>query len=130
MSAQTARAEAKETIAKATAIREKEHAAFTKEETELKSNIESLQGAIKAISSGMAGGFLQTNRAAVLRKIALTGPNMDDADRQDLLAFLSGKQSSSYMPRSGEITGILKSMEDEMSKTLAEITADEKAGAA
>merc|ERR1719271_2318538 len=47
-------------------------------------------------------------------------------DRQTLLAFLSGKQTSSYMPRSGEITGILKSMEDEMSKTLADITADEE----
>merc|ERR1719502_277675 len=130
MSAQTARAEAKETIAKATAIREKEHAAFVKEETEYKSNIEALQGAIKAISSGMAGGFLQTNTAAVVRKIALTGPNMEDTDRQDLLAFLSGKQSSSYMPRSGEITGILKSMEDEMSKTLADITSDENSAVA
>jgi len=47
------------------------------------------------------------------------------------LAFLSGKQSESteYVPKSGEITGILKTMEDEMSKTLADITADEKAAA-
>merc|ERR1719148_301341 len=52
---------------------------------------------------------------------------MEDMDRQELLAFLSGKQE--YMPKSGEITGILKSMEDEMSKTLADIVADEESSA-
>merc|ERR1719326_16448 len=68
-----------------------------------------------------------TNTAAAVRQIALTGPNMEDHDRQELLAFLSGKADSGYMPASGEITGILKTMEDEMSKTLADITADETA---
>jgi septal ring factor EnvC (AmiA/AmiB activator) len=125
-SAQTARAEAKATIGKATAIREKESAAFKKESSEHKSNIEALKGAISAISSGMSGGFLQTNTAAMVRQIALNGPNMQDADRQDLLAFLSGKQTSTYMPASGQITGILKTMEDEMSATLKDITADEE----
>jgi len=124
-SAQTGRSEAKDAIAKATAIREKEAAAFAKESSEYKSNIEALQGAIAAISKGMSGSFVQTNTAAMVRKIALNGPNMEDEDRQELLAFLSNKQSASYMPKSGEITGILKSMEDEMSKTLEEITADE-----
>merc|ERR1719331_1806248 len=99
-------------------------AAFKKESTEYKSNIEALKGAISAISSGMSGGFLQTNTAAMVRQIALNGPNMEDADRQDLLAFLSGK--STYMPASGQITGILKTMEDEMSATLKDITADEE----
>jgi hypothetical protein len=45
---------------------------------------------------------------------------MPDADRQDILAFLSGSQGSGYVPQSGEITGILKELDDEMSKTLAE----------
>jgi len=128
-SAIAGRAEAKSAIAKATAIRDKEAAAFNKESAEYKSNIGSLQGAISAISSGMSGGFLQTNTAATIRKIALTGPNMEDMDRQELLSFLSGKQTASYMPKSGEITGILKTMEDEMSKTLADITADEDSSA-
>jgi len=129
-SAISGRAEAKDAIAKATALREKEAAAFKKESGESKTNIAALKGAISAISNGMSGGFLQTNTAMVVRKMALAGPNMEDTDRQELLAFLSGKQSSSYMPKSGEITGILKTMEDEMSKTLAEITADENASAA
>jgi chromosome segregation ATPase len=129
-SAQTSRAEAKEAIAKATAIREKEASAFKAESTLYKQNIDALKGAISAISSGMSGGFLQTSTAATIRKIALNGPNMEDADRQELLSFLSGKQDSDYMPKSGEITGILKTMEDEMSKTLADITADEDSAVA
>merc|ERR1719201_2957493 len=125
------RAEAKGAIAKATAIREKEAASFKKESAEYKSNIGAMKSAISAISSGMSGGFLQTQTAAMVRNIALNGPNMEDTDRQEVLAFLSGKQgeSTEYIPKSGEITGILKTMEDEMSKTLADITADEKAAA-
>jgi septal ring factor EnvC (AmiA/AmiB activator) len=129
-SAQVGRSEAKDAIAKATSIREKEAASFAKESAEYKSNIDALKGAISAISAGMSGGFLQTNTAALVRKMALSGPNMEDMDRQELLAFLSGKQTTNYMPKSGEITGILKSMEDEMSKTLADITSDENAGVA
>jgi len=127
-SALSARAEAKQTKAKATALREKDLKAFKKESTELSANIGALKGAITAISSGMSGGFLQTNSANMLRKMALTGPNMEDGDRQDLLAFLSGKQT--YMPASGQITGILKTMEDEMSASLAGIVADEKGAVA
>jgi chromosome segregation ATPase len=123
--AQADRAEAKEAIAKATALREKEAKAFMKESTEYKSNIAALKGAISAISSGMSGGFLQTNVAATVRKIAMNGPNMEDTDRQELIAFLSGEQSMGYVPKSGEIVGILKQMEDEMTKSLEEITADE-----
>jgi septal ring factor EnvC (AmiA/AmiB activator) len=123
--AQTDREEAKSAIAKATAIREKEAAAFAKESAEYGSNIKALKGAISAISSGMSGGFLQTNTAAVVRKIAMTGPNMEDADRQELISFLSGQQNVGYVPKSGEITGILKTMEDEMTKTLEGLVADE-----
>mmetsp|Transcript_83427 Transcript_83427/g.131366 ORF Transcript_83427/g.131366 Transcript_83427/m.131366 type:complete len:714 (-) Transcript_83427:47-2188(-) len=129
-SAQVSRAEAKEAIAKATAIREKEAAAFKKESSEYTSNIDALKGAIQAISTGMSGGFLQTSTAALVRKIALNGPNMEDADRQELLSFLSGKQDSEYMPKSQEIVGILKTMEDEMSKTLEDITSDEESAVA
>merc|ERR1719181_587850 len=50
--------------------------------------------------------------------------NMMDADRQDVLAFLSG--SSDYAPASGEITGILKTMGDEMKADLADAVAKEE----
>jgi len=125
--AQTGRVEAKDTMAKATALREKEAGVFAKESAELKSNIQALGGAIDAISKGMSGAFLQTNTAAMVRKIALTGPSMSDVDRQDLMAFLSGGQGSNYVPQSGQITGILKTLHDEMSASLADSTADENA---
>merc|ERR1719487_2147255 len=56
---QTDRDAAKEAMAKATAIREKEHEAYLKESGVLKANIDALSKAIPAIERGMAGGFLQ-----------------------------------------------------------------------
>jgi len=123
--AQTSRVEAKDTMAKSTALREKEAAVYAKESAELKSNIDALTGAIAAIEKGMSGAFLQTNTAAIVRKIAVTGPAMSDVDRQDLMAFLSGGQGNGYVPQSGQITGILKTLKDEMSTSLADATADE-----
>merc|ERR1719456_1437112 len=69
---QTDRDAAKKAMAKATAVREKENAAFLKEEATDKSNIAALTKAIKAISDGMAGGFLQTNEANVLRSLSIS----------------------------------------------------------
>merc|ERR1719424_1727409 len=68
-----------------------------------------------AIEKGAGGSFLQTTTASLLKKIVMVR-NMMDADRQDVLGFLSG--SSDYAPASGEITGILKTMGDEMKADL------------
>merc|ERR1711957_342146 len=40
--------------------------------------------------------------------------SMMNADRQELLSFLSGEQGGQYAPASGEIVGILKQLADEM----------------
>merc|ERR1719323_1924204 len=61
----------------------------------------------------------------ILRKIVIS-MDMSDLDREDLTAFLSGRQTGGYSPQSGQITGILKQMSDTMKKSLAEATADEK----
>jgi len=53
----------------------------------------------------------------------MDSPVMADSDRQEVLSFLSG--SSDYSPASGEISGILKTMQDEMNKALADATAEE-----
>jgi hypothetical protein len=45
---------------------------------------------------------------------------VSDDDKETLLSFLSGK--SSYAPKSGEITGILKQMGDSFAKNLKEAT--------
>merc|ERR1719375_373944 len=86
--AQTDRAAAKTAIEEATAIREKEAAAFATESGELKTNLAAIGKAIAALEKG-AGG-----------------------------AFLAGESTGEYAPQSGQITGILKQMSDTMSATL------------
>merc|ERR1719262_1750182 len=81
---QADRAAAKEAMATATALREKEAAAYAAESAEDKANIEALEKAIAAISKGMAG-FLQTRTASVLKRMVMARSNMLEADRQDLL---------------------------------------------
>merc|ERR1719343_313468 len=56
--------------------------------------------------------------------------DMFDDDRKQVLAFLSGGESSEYAPASGEIVGILKQLMDTMAKGLSEEIATEKAAVA
>jgi len=125
--AQMDRSAAKDAMAEATAIREKEAAAYASEKAEYDANIGAISKAVAALEKGMAGSFLQTDAAQALRKMLLGKQDMLDVDRQELLSFLSGGSSSEYAPKSGEITGILKEMGDTMSKGLADATASEEA---
>jgi len=120
--AQVGRVEAKDTIAKATALREKEHKAFSAKKSELDSNIGALSKAIPAIEKGMSGAFLQTQAASVLRQISLSA-DMIPADRDLLASFLSA--GTGYTPQSGQIVGILKTLKDEMEKDLSDATTEE-----
>jgi chromosome segregation ATPase len=122
---QADRAAAKKAVSAATALREKEAAAFASEKAEADSNIAAVSSAVAALEKGMAGAFVQTGGAQVLRRLALSKQDLLDADRQELLAFLSGAQSSGYAPQGGEIVGILKQMGESMSKSLAEATSAE-----
>merc|ERR1719316_2676682 len=121
----TSRAEAKDALAKAEALRKKEAAAFAGATSELASNIDALTRAIAALEKGVAGGFLQTSAASVLRRLSLS-MDMSSADREILAAFLSQGSSTEYVPQSGEIIGILKQMKDEMEADLAEAKANEE----
>jgi len=117
-------ADAKKVVATATALREKEAAAFASESSDLKTNLAALGKAITAIEAGTAGSFLQSSTAvAALQKMTVDA-DMNSADRDILTAFLS--QGEGYAPQSGQIVGILKQMKDTMEKTLAEITAAEE----
>ena len=124
---QADRTAAKTAMAEATAVREKEAAAFAAATGDLKTNLAGLGKAIAAIEKGMAG-FLQTSAASLLKKIVMNKGDMLDADRQDVLSFLSA--DSDYAPASGEITGILKTMEDEMNADLKAATDEENAAIA
>merc|ERR1719313_3208953 len=79
---QTDRDAAKTAMDKATAMRQKENAAYVAESTTDMSNLDALKKALAAIQKGMAGGFLQTNEAAVLRKLSVSKTDMLDVDRQ------------------------------------------------
>jgi septal ring factor EnvC (AmiA/AmiB activator) len=120
--AQTSRVDAKDTIAKATALREKEAKAFASKKADLDANIGALSKAIPAIEKGMSGAFLQTNAAAVLRQISISA-DMIPADREVLSSFLSDGES--YAPKSGDIVGILKTLKDEMEKDLSDASSSE-----
>jgi len=117
-------ADAKKTIATATALREKEAAAFATESSDLKTNVAALGKATAAIEAGTAGSFLQSSSAmTALRKMTVDA-DMNSVDREMLTSFLS--QGQGYAPQSGQIVGILKQMKDTMEKNLAEITAAEE----
>jgi peptidoglycan hydrolase CwlO-like protein len=122
------RSAAKAAMASATAQREEEHKKFLSVSGEYKSYISALSGAIPAIEKGMAGGFLQTKTGAVLRQAALNDANLAEYDRQSVMSFLSGTAASSdeYIPKSGEIVGILKTLKDDFDKSLADVTSEEE----
>merc|ERR1740139_1879836 len=103
----------------ATALREKEAAEYAKYKAESDTNIAAIAKAVAALEKGMAGSFLQTPSAAVLRRLA-GKQSLPEADQQTLLAFLS--QGGNYAPQSGEVTGILKEMGDTMAADLADAT--------
>jgi len=120
------RAAAKEAIAEATALRGKEAATYAAFKAESDANIGAINGAVASLTKGMSGTFLQTGAADVLRKLVQARETMIDGDRQDLLEFLSTSQNSDYVPSSGQITGLLKELGDEMTRTLNDSTATEK----
>jgi len=122
---QVDRSAAKTAVADATALRSKEAAAYAAEANEAKANIAMLNGAITAIEKGMAGSFLQSRGSSMLMRLVGQNKDIEEDDKQTLKAFLQG--STEYAPSSGQITGILKTMHDEMSAGLAEATAAENA---
>jgi len=125
--AQTDRAAAKSAMAEATAIREKDAAAYATESGDLKTNLAALNKALTAIEKGAGGSFLQTAAAATLRKLVEENDALSDLDRHDVTSFLSNDADSSG---SGQILGILKTMGDTMSSTLADVVAKEEASVA
>merc|ERR1719262_96972 len=78
----------------------------------------------------MAGGFLQTRAAELIKRVALSDVDINDFDRDALTAFLDGTAAGAegYVPKSGQIVGILKQMKDDFDKDYeALVTAEEEA---
>jgi len=127
-------ASAKSDLDEATMLREKENKKFVYDEKDTKSNIAAMAKAVTSIEKGQSG-FLQTPAATVLKRLALSTEISLEA-RDTLTAFLSegssaeAEDSDSYEPASGEISGILKQMQETMEKDVAEASAAETASIA
>merc|ERR1719353_756639 len=125
---------ANQDLAKATAIREKEHAEYLELTGESKENLDAMTAAIAALEKGMGGGFLQSKTSLMdrLHKILNTAQTLDAYQRSTVTAFLSGGQNpyGDYHGQSGEIVGILKTMKDEMDAGLNGAVGDEEKAAA
>jgi len=115
-------ASAKATIADATALREKDAAAFSKQSSEDKANIAAIEKAIAAIKKGSGMEMLQTNTVQQLQKL-VSKQDADEEDKRQVAAFLSHEDSS---PSSDAVVGILSNMLDVMKKSLADATAAEQ----
>jgi septal ring factor EnvC (AmiA/AmiB activator) len=123
------RESAKADLEQATSIREKEHAEFVEASGDQKSNLEALTAAIAALEKGM-GAFIQTTHNGRLERIIRDSNAVDDYEKSSLLDLLQSKASGvggDYSSQSGEITGMMKAMKDEMDKDLGGIVKDEEA---
>jgi len=117
------RAAAREALAEAKSIREKENQEFKQESAESSANIKALGKGAAALSSGLGGSFLQTPAAASLRRWASGKADVSEGDRQELLSFLSARGEDGQP--SMEILGMMKTMKENMEKSLEEATSDE-----
>merc|ERR1719331_1676254 len=130
----TDREAANQDLAKATAIREKEHAEYLELTGESKENLDAMIAAIAALEKGMGGSLLQSKTGLVdrLHKILNTAQTLDAYQRSTVTAFLAGTQNpyGDYHGQSGEIVGILKAMKDEMDASLNGAVGDEEKAAA
>jgi len=123
------KASAEADLAKAEAIRSKEQSEFEKESADATANIAAMNSAIPALEQGMGAASLVQMPGGVADRLKrlMEGPSYaSDFDRQQVTAFLEQKSGQDYVPASGQIVGILKSMKDEMELSLKKITTDEE----
>jgi len=114
---------AKDALAEALGMREKEAAAYGAVKAEAEANMAAVAKAVAAIEKGAAASFLQSDSASVLRDLANSNQAMMAESRSEVLAFLSSNTDEST---GSEITGILKQLGDEMKADLKEATAAEE----
>merc|ERR1719379_3148812 len=65
----------------------------------------------------------------MILRVAMSDPDLSDFDRDAVTAFMSGGTTGveRYVPKSGQIVGILKQMKDDFDKDLADLVAQEEA---
>lgn len=111
---------------KATAVRQREAKAHKKYLEEQSIEMDAVEKAVGAL--GMGGSFLQSNMAQVVLQAANSNEDIDEEDRQQLLAFLANS-GSTESPTSGIIIGILKQMAATLKKTIGDAVRKENSAA-
>merc|ERR1719247_3496302 len=124
---QSSRETAKQDAKKAGNIRAKEQAEYEAASADMSHNIEAMNGAIAALEKGM-GAFVQmdSQQKDRLQQVVQTSSQLDDFQRESVMDLLQGKNT---MQSSGEITGMLKAMQEEMEGDLKSATADNESAA-
>eukprot|EP00419_Tripos_fusus_P028363 CAMPEP_0172726574 /NCGR_PEP_ID=MMETSP1074-20121228/91049_1 /TAXON_ID=2916 /ORGANISM="Ceratium fusus, Strain PA161109" /LENGTH=225 /DNA_ID=CAMNT_0013553639 /DNA_START=59 /DNA_END=736 /DNA_ORIENTATION=+ len=117
---------AEDAMAKAKTIRTKEAAAMASQKAEFDSTMKAVVQAVAALEEGVAGGFLQTDSAQILRDFLHNDVELAEADREALTSFLARSDASTFASQSGQIIRILEKIPDTMSAHLAEATRAEE----
>jgi len=118
---------AKTAMAEATALRAKDKAVFDSATAEAHAELTPINEALAALEKGMGASFIQSSSAQVLKKVVQAQNNMNDGDRSELVAFLADGADSEYAPANSEIIGILKTLKDEVTADIADLTKAEEA---
>jgi len=124
---QSSRETAKQDSKKAANLRAKEKAEFEETSADMSNNIGAMKGAIAALEKGM-GSFMQmgSEQKNRMERVVSQSSQVDDFQRESVMDLLQGKQTAQS---SGEITGMLKAMLEEMEGDLKSATADEATAA-
>jgi len=114
---------AKQDLVKGQNIRNNENEEFVAASTDMAANIKAMKGAVSALEKG-GGAFVQMgseSKARITQLIEGTS-QVDDFEKTAMQAFLQGKASDSS---TGQITGMLKAMQEEMEGDLKTAESDE-----
>merc|ERR1719375_1519942 len=117
------REEAEKVIKESTAMREKEAAEFAATSADMKSNLQSMDGALAALKKGISASFLQTGVGALLRNIVRSTPLVREGEREVMENFL--ETGDSEEGGSDQIIGILEQMKETYEGDLKEATESE-----
>lgn len=116
-------------MAQAEAMRKKDEETFTAGSNELKANIKAFAKAIQALESGSSNSFLQTDEAAVLRRL-VDSDRLPEDTREAMTSLLgmsedSGNSDEDAAP-SSEVIGICKQLQESFEENLAKVVKQEK----
>lgn len=108
----------------ARSLRQKDSKDYVALKAEAEKSIVAVENAMAALEKGLAGSFLQTNDADVLRQM-VSSANLRVSDRDALASIFAAQDASATSPSSSMVVGTLQSMRDSMKEDQAAADAHE-----